>query len=214
MAILHVESLMMDASSHLAERRRAIIAAAEKLFDANGYAATTVDAVAAEAGIAKGSVYNYFSSKQDLFASVFAEAIAGDEADIETLVVEPIPASEKLERLLDYWLARVGEYKRIGRLVLEFWTTAARDDREGEFAAAFKGLYDRARGRIAAILDEGIQTGEFGAQSSPDDVVSLIMACMDGIVVQSILDVGVTVDSDFMTALKRTILASVMTNDE
>ena len=60
-------------------KRQKILAAAAKIFETYGYAEATVDAVAAEAGIAKGSVYNYFSSKQELFTSVFTESMSVEE---------------------------------------------------------------------------------------------------------------------------------------
>ena len=51
-------------------RRRAILDAAMTLFDRQGYASTTVDDVAAAAGISKGSVYNYFESRLALLCEL------------------------------------------------------------------------------------------------------------------------------------------------
>jgi AcrR family transcriptional regulator len=57
-----------------AERREATIrdicASARKLFGAHGFAATTIDEIAAQAGVAKGAVYHHFPSKEDVFARV------------------------------------------------------------------------------------------------------------------------------------------------
>jgi AcrR family transcriptional regulator len=50
----------------------ALIGAARELFAADGYAATSLDAVVAKAGVTKGALYHHFSSKRDLFAAVFA----------------------------------------------------------------------------------------------------------------------------------------------
>ena len=57
------------------DRRQAIIAAAQEAFDAHGYAATTIDEVAAKAGISKGNIYNYFRSKEELFEQVFVNVV-------------------------------------------------------------------------------------------------------------------------------------------
>jgi AcrR family transcriptional regulator len=58
------------------ERRQAttgsLLAAARELFAADGYAATSLDAVAAKAGVTKGAVYHHYSGKRELFAAVFA----------------------------------------------------------------------------------------------------------------------------------------------
>jgi AcrR family transcriptional regulator len=62
-----------------AERREAtrgaVLRAAQKLFESKGFAATTMDEIAAAAGVAKGAVYHHFPSKEELFEAVF-EAVS------------------------------------------------------------------------------------------------------------------------------------------
>ncbi|WP_458318771.1 TetR/AcrR family transcriptional regulator [Mycolicibacterium brisbanense] len=59
----------------------ALVAAARELFAREGYEATSLDAVAAAAGMTKGAVYHHFDSKRELFAAVF-EQVASDLAEI------------------------------------------------------------------------------------------------------------------------------------
>lgn len=204
---------MID-EAHLVQRRGEILTAAEKIFDARGYAATTMDAVAAEAGISKGSIYNYFHSKRDLFMQVFSAALAGGEAEFEQLAASPLSATEKLRRLLDNWSNRIEHYRRIGRLVLEFWVTAARQGQKGELAEWFGQKYGHWRKRIAEIVAEGVDSGEFGRHVDPATAASLILAVMDGITVQSILDIGVHVDAEFLAAAKRGVVAALRGPDK
>ena len=68
------------------QTRRAIIGSAHTLFLADGYAATTMPAVAAHAGVAVQTVYKAFGNKPQLAKAVFDTAIAGD--DDERAVVE------------------------------------------------------------------------------------------------------------------------------
>ena len=49
----------------------ALITAARELFAEDGYAATSLDAVVAKAGVTKGALYHHFAGKRDLFAAVF-----------------------------------------------------------------------------------------------------------------------------------------------
>lgn len=62
-----------------AQTRTAILEAAQKLFGAQGFAATAMDQIAQEAGVAKGAVYHHFPSKELVFEAVF-EAVSVEVA--------------------------------------------------------------------------------------------------------------------------------------
>ena len=190
-------------------RRREILAAAGRAFDAHGYAATTMEAVADEAGVSKGSLYNYFESKHDLFAQVVVGTVAGSEAEAGEVIGQSQPASEKLAALLDYWFRRLGDFQRIGRLVMEFWATAAREQREGQLSVVFRESYGATLRLIGALLAEGVSAGEFRANLDTAVATSLIRAMLDGVMMQLILGTGVRLDEPFLTAMKQSILAAL-----
>lgn len=56
-----------------ASTREALVKAAESLFTVRGYAATSLDAIVADAKVTKGALYHHYSGKQALFEAVFAE---------------------------------------------------------------------------------------------------------------------------------------------
>jgi AcrR family transcriptional regulator len=56
--------------------RNAILQAAGRLFTERGFGATTIDDIAAAAGVAKGSVYHHFATKEAVFEAVFERASA------------------------------------------------------------------------------------------------------------------------------------------
>lgn len=68
------------------ERREAttaaLVEAARERFAADGYAATSLDAVAVKAGLTKGAIYHHFRGKRDLFDAVFAGEMAGVTAAV------------------------------------------------------------------------------------------------------------------------------------
>ena len=59
------------------ERRGVILAAAMQLFMASSFSAVNMQAVADKAGIAKGTTYLYFKTKEELFLALLAEELAG-----------------------------------------------------------------------------------------------------------------------------------------
>ncbi len=189
-------------------RKTAILAAAETVFAAHGYAATTIDAVAAKAGIAKGSVYNYFQSKEALFEQVFVNAVSTIEADAFRILSEPSSASERLSRFLDYRCERLEDCSHIGRLVLEFWATAAREQ-QGALAKTLREVFTRWRQRIADLLVEGANNGEFELQFDSPFGAALLLALLDGIEIEALLGFGPKLDEQYRAALKGSVLAAL-----
>ena len=64
-----------------ASTRRAILEAAERLFGRDGYPATTMEAIAAEAGVSLKTAYLPFSTKSGLLRSLWDLRLKGDDAD-------------------------------------------------------------------------------------------------------------------------------------
>src|ERR1700722_19011387 len=67
------------------DRSQRILKAARLLFDANGYGATAMEDVAEKAGLAVGTIYNYFPSKNDLLVAIMqreAERVTAIAAQI------------------------------------------------------------------------------------------------------------------------------------
>ena len=81
----------------LLAREEAIVAAANRLLAEKGFDAMTVDAVAAEVGIAKASLYKHFSSKEALAAAAMIRVLDHALLKIEALCAEP--AGDEIEQL-------------------------------------------------------------------------------------------------------------------
>ncbi|MZP29176.1 TetR family transcriptional regulator [Heliobacterium undosum] len=83
------------------ERRRELIEAALELFQSQGYGNTTVEAVIRKTGIAKGTFYHYFQSKEDILAAVVDSMLSRVIADARAVSDDlSLNALEKLQRLL------------------------------------------------------------------------------------------------------------------
>ncbi len=68
-----------------AETRRLIVEAAQKLFTARGYAGTTIQAVADEAGVSSETIYAVFGSKRAILTRWLEIAVGGDERPLSVL---------------------------------------------------------------------------------------------------------------------------------
>jgi AcrR family transcriptional regulator len=65
--------------------RTAIVKAAKRIFGERGFAATTMDEIAAGAHVAKGAVYHHFSTKEALFEEVFEQASLELVSDLDRI---------------------------------------------------------------------------------------------------------------------------------
>ncbi len=74
-AILGVRGYRIRDLAKAEERRRAILLGAARAFAKGGYDATNMDQIARECGLAKGHIYHYFRSKEDIFTEIRCEAV-------------------------------------------------------------------------------------------------------------------------------------------
>jgi len=95
------------AKSH-AQRTTAILDAARTVFSRHGFDSATIDGVAAEAGIAKGTVYLYFKSKDDLYVA----ALVRNVKDLSQTAREQMAAERGLREKIAAFLRVRVEYAR------------------------------------------------------------------------------------------------------
>jgi AcrR family transcriptional regulator len=80
--------------------RRSIVDAASRLFGERGFDAPTVDEIAEAADVAKGTIYNYFSTKEELLFELLIELERDVQREVPRIAEGPGP----LERILEEWL--------------------------------------------------------------------------------------------------------------
>jgi len=91
-------------SQHVEATRRAILDAARASFGAGGYAATSVEGIAAAARVTKGAVYHHFAGKEALFRAVHAE-VEGDAQERALTAADPSAAPiDRIVAMVDAYL--------------------------------------------------------------------------------------------------------------
>lgn len=166
----------------IVDKREAILRAATKIFARKGYFNSKVADIAAEAGIADGTVYLYFKSKDEILHSVFdkamAEFIAEGKREIEGI---SDPAS-KLRKIAHLHLERLGSDRDMAivfQVELRGSTKFMR-----EFSAAGFGEYlDIIRNTIM----EGQASGQFRADIKPVVCAKILYGALDEMVTNWIL---------------------------
>jgi len=153
-------------------RRRELVDAAVAVFSAKGVAAASVDDVVQAAGVAKGTFYLYFATKDDAVKAVAARMVQGVAERIESAAADP--ARSPVERLLAFGaeIRQVADepYERDLIEVFHRPENRALHDRMGEQALVRLGP------AIATIIADGIAAGDFRGQD-PRRAAAYVMAC-------------------------------------
>lgn len=135
-----------------AERRSQLLAAARRVFAARGYHNAGVSHIIREAGVARGTFYNYFESKRTVFTAVLDELtteLAGAVVPID--VTRPIAAQARSN------VKNVVEAVMQPDVVRLLFAEAVGIDAEGD--AALRNFYTAAEVRLATALATGHALG-------------------------------------------------------
>jgi AcrR family transcriptional regulator len=193
-----------------ARTRDDLVAAAERLFTARGFHATSVDTVADAAGYTKGAVYSNFASKEDLFFAVYerrADAAAAYTRSTIASAPDPITGIERLSRTTldrrdrdDGWLA----------VFFEFWAHVLRHPELRErFAATHR--------RVVGPVIEGVERLVVERGVEPDETlertVTAYYAMQLGLQLESLTQPEV-VDADLAGYVARRSLEDLVRGGE
>jgi AcrR family transcriptional regulator len=169
------------------EKKNLIIKAAIRVFSKMGFARSKMIQIAEAAGIGKGTIYEYFKSKEDLIAAVFNTFIQENEIEISKKVSRLEDPVDKLRTYFNSWLEILNdEFLEYGDLMIDIWAESVRLH-EGKDIFDLKGMYQRLGIQLASILNQGITQKQF---KSFDTTVlsSVILATMDGLFLQWLLN--------------------------
>jgi AcrR family transcriptional regulator len=140
-------------------RPQELLSAALDLFVERGYLATRLDDVAKNAGVSKGTLYLYFTNKEDLFKAVVRENVVPVLGEAEQTVDRFEGDSATLFRdIMIGWWSRIGNTKLAGLTKLMMAES-------GNFPDVAKFYHEevisRGNALIIRMLERGISRGEF-----------------------------------------------------
>ena len=162
--------------SRTGDKRERILRAAVKVFAKSGFYATRVSEVAKAAGVADGTIYLYFRSKDELLLSLFDDRVEKLLAYMRQELPKLTGAPIKLRRIIELQLGLLeGE-----RDLAEVLTVILRQSSKllKEYATPKFVAYLES---IAAIVSEGQAAGDFRRDLSPILVARATWGSLDGI---------------------------------
>ena len=165
-------------------KKEEILSAAAAVFAEKGFSNTKMEDISKRAEIGKGTLYEYFRSKDDLFFALYQNLLNSFHTRIYSSLSPEQTPTEALTAMISATLRAFDEWHDYGMLLLEFWN----EHRRGKFLKLdFSDVYDKSRGILKNLIEEGIKKGEF-AEVDAMVASSTIIAVLDGILLQRIFD--------------------------
>lgn len=163
--------------------RQKLYEAAVTLIAEQGFSATTVEEIAERAGVAKGTVYYNFASKNDLFEELLRHGVGLLTASLRTAAEETEARGgsrvEALDAMIRAGLVFIDRYPAFTQLyVAELWRT------NRAWQSTLMVVRQEAVAVVETVLREGVERGELSAEID----VPLTAAAMVGMVLVAALD--------------------------
>ncbi len=171
-----------SAKVFIADKREAILRAAITVFARRGYFNSKVADVAKEAGIADGTVYLYFKSKDEILHSVFDRAMAEFIAEGKKELAELESPKDKLRRIAELHLEKLGADRDLA-IVFQVELRGSTKFMQEFSAAGFAEYLDI----IQQTFVEGQQKGVFDKNLKPIVCAKILYGALDEMVTNWIL---------------------------
>ncbi len=171
-----------SARAVVSDKREAILRAGIKVFARNGYFNSKVSDIASEAGIADGTVYLYFKSKDEILHSIFDRAMAEfiDEGKRELAEIDT-PA-DRLKRIAELHLEKLGSDRELA-IVFQVELRGSTKHMQEFSAAGFHDYLDIIRQAIA----DGQVSGDFRSGIKPIVAAKILYGSLDEMVTNWVL---------------------------
>ena len=168
-------------------KKIAILEAAMKIFAKKGIRNTKIIDIAKVANIGKGTIYEYFKNKEDIFRESFLYYTKELEKTIAIRTFKLTDPEEKLRALITSFVDVIDKQNLDHmEIIFDFWAEGVRCHEENN-VFDLKAMYRDWRNLIISILEEGIKQKKF---RNIDTTItsSILIGCIDGLIMQWILD--------------------------
>lgn len=171
-------------------KRNQILKAALRTFARNGFVRSTMQEIAVEAGIGKGTIYEYFQSKDQMIQETWSTFMQQMDLNMENVTHGADSAPDKIRGMVSVTLdiIRNTPPEQL-QIIFSLWGEAMRDTAtDNPMFVEMNRFYRVYREMVSLVLRQGIASGEFRPDMEPETTASAFIGMLDGLVVQWILD--------------------------
>lgn len=163
-------------------KREKILEAAVAVFAEKGYHQARIEEIAARAGVGKGTVYEYFASKLELFQEMFRAVLERYYGRLRSVPEDGLTVVERLRLILELHLDFISQNARFARVA---FADGVGYDQELAF-----WIYEQRKAkleRMRAFFEEGIERGEFRGVDA-GVAASIFLGAMTSLIVPIVME--------------------------
>lgn len=169
------------------EKKIKILKAALDVFSEKGFRTARMADVAEVADMGKGTIYEYFRSKQDLFMELFT-FVMKSPIDYQFNKIDPLPnPAEKLGALIRSSLMAYQQMEKFYYVLIGFRAEHKESHTPTFYQSQFARLYKEFRKEVGSIIQEGIRDASF-KKVNTHQFASAMIAVMEGLMSQWVFD--------------------------
>jgi AcrR family transcriptional regulator len=189
-----------------ARTREALLDAALTVIAGNGFHASRLDLIAAEAGYSTGAVYASFDGKDDLFIALIDREIVRFLSEFAAMVEQGTDVLDRTHRAMNGLLDYLERRPEFFVLVMELWTRALHEE---EFRALYRERRTIITQALALILDEGARASGMELVLPATQIATLVEALGEGIALRYLVDPETVSPSSFTEIVE--VVSSALT---
>ncbi len=170
-------------------RRQEILQAAMKVLAQKGVAGVKINQIASAAGIGKGTIYEYFSSKEEICGAAMMAFLERIEEVQARKLFKATSAPDKFRAIVESWV-EVSETIEPDTMqfLLDIWAEGIRQsNKDLKKVFDMKKIYYEYRQILSAIIRDGINGGVF-REMAVEETAGIFLASVDGLMIQWLLD--------------------------
>ncbi len=169
------------------EKRHRILEAALGVFAKFGLANTKMIHIAEAAGIGKGTIYEYFKSKEELAIAAFNVFVREADQQVSRKIRSIESADEQLYAYLHAWSDMMDDsFLKYADIMLDVWAESVRIH-QGKDIFGMNKMYALYRKQIIDILNRGVAQGVF-REMNVTVSAAIIIGTLDGLMIQWLMD--------------------------
>src|SRR3954470_22517314 len=191
-------------------RVQSIQEAAIRVISRKGMAAATMQEIAEEAGVAKGTIYLYFRDRDELVEKTFENAMSQLHARVDAALELDVPFEQKLRSMLGAVSGFFDENREFFRLYISMRFPEGSAQQQRRRKRTCQPQYQSRVQRVAEVLRQAMDRGEIGV-TDPRRLALFIIEGSNAVILERVLSETPASADDDVDFLADTILGGIRT---